>query len=121
MSDRAREKSSGNLVTWRVLEDGSVEVAKGRLRLVMHQATFRQRYETLGARGGYPSGQYGDEDEGEIALGIAADPKARKVRLDFGKSVAWLALDPEQADAFADALREKARLARGEGECPNEV
>jgi hypothetical protein len=113
MSDRARENRTGSLVTWRVLEDGSIEVRKDRLRLVMHPATFRQQYETLGARGGYPSGQYGAEDEGEIAMGIAADPKARKVRLDFGKAVAWLALDPEQAEAFADALKEKARVARG--------
>lgn len=68
----------------------------------------------IGPTGKYPGGKYTQEDEGAIGVGIAADPRNRKVVIQFGKPVAWLGLDPEHAETLAQSLLEKAREARGE-------
>lgn len=67
-----------------------------------------------GPTGSYPRGRYTRDDEGELAIAIAADPRTRKIRIEFGKPIAWLALDPEHAEALAQMLVQKAREARGE-------
>ncbi len=76
---------------------------------------FRQQMEIeaqrqgLGATSRYPSGQIHNSDEGEIRIGVASDDKAGKVMLNFGKPVAWLAFNPEEAIEVAQALIQHAR------------
>lgn len=62
----------------------------------------------LGATGRYPQGQLAPEDEGEIKIAVAADTARGKVVVDFGKPVAWMGFDPQQALALADSIRAKA-------------
>lgn len=62
----------------------------------------------------YPRGKYTEDDEGEITFAIAADPRNRKVVIQFGKPVAWLGLDPEDAEALGRMLITKAHEASGE-------
>lgn len=69
----------------------------------------------LGPTGRYPRGPLGPEDEGELRFAIASDPKAHKVVVDFGKPIAWLGMDPADAERLASALLDHARRARGEG------
>lgn len=56
----------------------------------------------------YPSGRIGGEDDGELALMVAADTAKGIVRIEFGKPVAWLAMPPEEAIAFANLIRKHA-------------
>jgi hypothetical protein len=76
---------------------------------------FRQQMEIesqrmgLGATGRSPSGQLHHSDEGEIRFGVASDEKTGKVMINFGKPVAWLAFEPEQAVQIAQALIQHAR------------
>jgi hypothetical protein len=46
----------------------------------------------LGATGNYPYGRLDSDDDGE------------RVRVDFGKPVAWPAMQPEVAERFGAAL-----------------
>ena len=62
----------------------------------------------LGATGQYPEGKLNPDDEGEIAFAIGADKPNKKVLIDFGKPVAWIAMTPDQATQFARILIEKA-------------
>jgi len=62
----------------------------------------------FGATGNYPQGKLTPEDEGEIQFGIAADSKTGKVVINFGKPVVWVGMQPEQAIALANSLREQA-------------
>jgi hypothetical protein len=68
----------------------------------------------LGATGRYPRGMSRPDDEGELRTAIAGDPKKRMVHMDFGKSVQWLAMQPEQAEERAVGLIRAAKKARGE-------
>lgn len=63
----------------------------------------------LGAQGDYPAGMYGGDDEGSIAFGVAPDIDNRRVVLNFGKEVAWLGMEPNQAVHLAEALIKAAR------------
>jgi hypothetical protein len=67
----------------------------------------------LGATGRFPEGKLNADDEGEIAVGIAADRKNRKVVVDFGKPVAWIGFSPEQATELGEMLIAKGMEARG--------
>jgi hypothetical protein len=67
----------------------------------------------LGATGRYPEGKLGEHDEGEIAFAVAADPKNKKVLIDFGKPVAFLGMNPEQAVALGEMLIAKAGELKG--------
>lgn len=69
----------------------------------------------LGATGKYPQGKLSSTDEGEIQFAVGSDPRARKVVIDFGKPVAWLGMDPGDAEVLAQKLIEHARRARGGG------
>lgn len=77
--------------------------------------SFRQQMEIeaqrlgLGATSRHPSGSMHSSDEGEIRMGIASDEKTGKVMLNFGKPVAWLGLNPEEAVGIAQALIQHAR------------
>jgi len=67
----------------------------------------------LGATGQYPHGQYNAHDEGEIRFAVAADTRAQRVLVDFGKPVHSLGLTGEQASELADLLHTKALELRG--------
>jgi len=62
----------------------------------------------LGATGRYPQGKLNEHDEGEIAFAIAADPKNKKVLIDFGKPVAFIGMDKSQAIQLGQMLIAKA-------------
>jgi hypothetical protein len=67
----------------------------------------------LGETGAFPRGKLHPSDEGELKFAIAGDPVTRKVLIAFGKPVAWLGLDPDDARKLAEAL--VANAARAEG------
>jgi len=48
-----------------------------------------------GATGKFPHGMLDDTDEGELLIRISGDGNGR-VRIDFGKRVAWFALDSSE-------------------------
>jgi len=66
----------------------------------------------LGATGDFPRGQLNEDDEGGLMLGIGYDSEDNVVRIDFGKSVAWLAFPPDQAVEFAQAILKKAAMGK---------
>jgi hypothetical protein len=63
----------------------------------------------IGATGEFPYGKLDRDDEGELAVAVAADPHNGVVRFEFGKSITWLALPPAHARQFAAVLLDKAR------------
>ncbi len=58
----------------------------------------------------YPEGKLNENDEGatQIALGIDNG----NVVLIFTKPITWIGGDPDWADQLADAIKEKAQMAR---------
>lgn len=62
----------------------------------------------LGATGKFPEGKLNENDEGEIALGIAADKDNKKIIMNFGKPTAWIGFNVEQALNIANTLIKKA-------------
>lgn len=70
---------------------------------------FEQR-----ARREYPRGRVGSDDEGTLAFAIAADPEHGVVRLEFGKAVSWLGMEPKDAVKLAEMLIAKAREVSAE-------
>jgi hypothetical protein len=65
--------------------------------------------EGLGSTGQFPEGKLNANDEGEIAIAIAADPETGRVIIDFGpEPVAWIGFSPEQAVDLAQTLLKKA-------------
>lgn len=63
----------------------------------------------LGATGKYPSGKLDELDEGELQFAIAADPAKKKVLINFGKPVAFIGFDPEQAISLGELLINKGK------------
>lgn len=61
----------------------------------------------LGATGDFPDGKIRDDDEGGLKLGVTC--KDGNVVLAFGKSVAWLAMPPEQAVELGELIAARAR------------
>ena len=59
----------------------------------------------LGATGKFPGGKLNDDDEGELRTIIKTD--GDNVVIDFGKSVAWLALPKKDAIALGKILIEQ--------------
>jgi hypothetical protein len=71
--------------------------------------------EFRGAIGDYPEGQLTPSDEGSIQFAIGEQDG--KVVIDFGTSVHWLGMTPQQAADFASAVIKRARLvARKNGD-----
>lgn len=66
-----------------------------------------------GPTGRYPMGKLNEDDEGEITIAVAADPKTQRIIIDLGKPVAWIGFTAEQAVELADVLTKKAWQARG--------
>lgn len=67
----------------------------------------------LGATGEFPRGKVNPQDEGEISMAVAADPRTETVVINFGKPVAWLALEYDDALALSESIRDKALELRG--------
>lgn len=63
----------------------------------------------VGATGEYPRGRLEPDDEGELQLGIAADPENGVVRVAFGKGVKWLAFSADDVGRFCALLMHKAQ------------
>ena len=63
--------------------------------------------EKLGATGQFPQGKLDESDEGELTLAVTRVGDV--VRIDFGKSVAWLAMSPEDAMGLASLLWKHAK------------
>ncbi len=63
---------------------------------------------TTGATGTFPLGKLNKEDQGGLKMGVAADHRNGVVRIDFGKPVAWAALDRATALVLAESLRKHA-------------
>jgi hypothetical protein len=72
------------------------------MRDLLNTAGFR------GAIGAYPEGKLTPADEGNIQFAIGE--RDGKVVIDFGTSVHWLGMSPQQAADFASAVLAKARL-----------
>jgi hypothetical protein len=69
---------------------------------------FETAPQGLGATGRYPEGKLGEHGEGETAFAVAADPKLKKVLIDFGKPVAFLGMTKAQAIELGQMLILKA-------------
>ena len=68
-----------------------------------------------GALGDYPQGKLTPSDEGAIQFAIGIEKG--KVVLDFGTSVHWVGMSPQQACDLASLLVKRAReCARANGE-----
>ena len=65
----------------------------------------------LGPTGDFPRGRLNHADEGELTLAISVVDGV--IRVDFGKKVPWLGLDPDTAPQMASALALKAAQLRG--------
>lgn len=65
----------------------------------------------MGATGRFPQGVLNEDDEGELRMGVARDPKTGLVNINFGKPVAWFALPPENAIALARTILKHAGVA----------
>ena len=58
----------------------------------------------LGATGAFPEGKLDEHDQGQLRMLLSHDDK--NVRLDFGKSVAWIAMPTNEALTIAFAILE---------------
>lgn len=56
----------------------------------------------------YPRGKKYPDEEGELSVVMSADIQTGCVRIDFGKPIQWLALDPTIAVEFATLIVGKA-------------
>jgi len=61
----------------------------------------------------WPEGRIAAEDDGELAIIIAADPVKNVVQFEFGKPVAWLAMPPEQAKQLGELMIRRANELLG--------
>jgi hypothetical protein len=63
----------------------------------------------LGSTGRFPFGKADEEDEGELAMAVAADVPQGIVRVLFGKPISWIGLPAGQARQLGAMLIEKAQ------------
>lgn len=78
-------------------------------------SVFKDEAELMGfgATGDFPMGKLNDTDEGEITMGVAADPQTKRVIVNFGTPVAWIGFTYDQAMALSESFRDKAFELRG--------
>lgn len=57
----------------------------------------------------YPEGRIAADDDGALACAIGGDHAHGRVRIDFGKLIAWFSLTPEEAVGLAQLLVKQAR------------
>lgn len=55
-----------------------------------------------GPTGQFPDGKMGEDDEGELAVGIRGENG--QIIINFGAPVMWVGLFPDQAIEFANAI-----------------
>jgi len=60
----------------------------------------------IGELGSYSEGKLNPTDEGDLQ--VAIHDERGNVRIDFGKKVAWVAMPPETAIAFARLIIKRA-------------
>lgn len=63
-----------------------------------------------GPTGDFPKGKMDQEDEGGLNIGVGS--RGRKVMMVFGKTVAWIGMEADDAEKVADAIRVAASEAR---------
>ncbi len=61
------------------------------------------------ARRAYSAGRIGPDDDGDLAMAVAADRLKGVVILRFGKPVEWIGLGPAECKGLIDMLTEKLR------------
>lgn len=61
----------------------------------------------------WPKGRLNAEDDGELALRIAADKEKKVVIVDFGKEVVWIGMPPDDAIQFAQLILKHAWDIKG--------
>lgn len=94
----------------RQLMDAAIakQISYGWLCGLYRAGLIAGRATKIGETGAFPYGKLGANDQGELAVAIAADPQQGVVRFEFGKSIAWLALPAAHARQFAAVLVAKA-------------
>lgn len=70
------------------------------------------RKRNLGATGRFPYGKLNEDDEGELRIAVGGDRDTETVIIDFGTPTTWIGMRPEDAEAFARSILEKARQVR---------
>lgn len=65
-------------------------------------------FKKFGPLKSHSEGKIRSDDEGDIAIGIAADPRNRIIRIEFGTTISWLGLPANKARELAKLLVEKA-------------
>lgn len=90
------------------MDDIIRQTEESRREIMQGLTSASPAIEPLGATGRYPEGRYTDRDEGEIRFAVAADRQAKKVLIDFGKSVRSLGMTQAQARSLAQLLLAKA-------------
>lgn len=73
------------------------------LRSMLNTTSFR------GSTGLFPAGKIVPHDEGEIQFAVGE--KHGRVVIEFGTSVRWIGMDPQQAADLAASLLDWARIA----------
>lgn len=68
----------------------------------------------FGPTGKFPHGRLNEHDEGELRFGIAADPDAEIVILNFGTPVSSLGMPPDLAIKLAMSLIRNAQKLTNE-------
>ena len=109
MSDETIPPPSRPLIPVQVCDDLSSEQIKQVEEGITHSAKEQIK---PGPTGQYPEGRINMHDEGEIAISVAVDIQAQRVVVDFGKSIKWLAFNPDQARDMGRLLIDKADHAQ---------
>lgn len=68
----------------------------------------------LGATGEFPEGKLTSEDEGALKMAVGIHPETGKVIVNFGKPVAWLGMEANDALKLAGFIRKRAIEALGD-------
>ena len=62
----------------------------------------------LGGTGKFPKGKLNEDDQGELKIAMGINREHKKIMIDFGKEIAWMGLEAEEARAFAEGLIDAA-------------
>jgi hypothetical protein len=61
----------------------------------------------------FPDGKISDDDEGDLAFAIAADPRRQLIIIRFAQPTHWFAMGPEQAEQVIGHLNDKLLELKG--------
>ncbi|HEY1888465.1 MAG TPA: hypothetical protein VGG86_20850 [Roseiarcus sp.] len=67
----------------------------------------------IGSTDDFPRGKLNPDDEGGLNIAIGSEVDC--VRIDFGEPIAWIALPPDQALAFASLIVKHAMAMKQRG------